>query len=396
MKRIGNCWDKFISDETILRAIQEGTKNKRNKREVQFLLYSKEAIAKDPTKEGMIDPAKAMEYGEHIKSLLESGEWEPKEPRYKRRFCTNRTANGGKWRDLYVPCLTDHIIAHMAMIATEEAFLRGMHPHCCGSVPKRGINYLRKTCERWFKSDKECRYYVKLDIRHFFDNIKAERLVLMLEKKIKCKRLLDIHRKIIRSGPVACPVGYYTSPWYSNLYLQDMDWFIDQQLYKERRGKRIKLVKHSIRYADDILLMGTSRNDLRKSVKAIERYLDGLGLRLKPTWEIKAIGVHDACEWKLKRGTYWCDIGGYRFCRNSTTIRPGIFISASRLARRMYKRGKYTYKQCQSMQARIGWAVHADSCSFFMHYIYPYVNFKAIRRVISDVDKERKRGRQSA
>ena len=415
MKRIGNVWPDVLDEEKALQALIEGTKYKRDDKNVKALMYSPEAVEKDPSLWHMIDEEKGLEYVRDIIPHLANHTWEHSAPGFQRRFCRNRTSNKGKWRDLYIPQLQDHIVAHMVMNASMEAFTRGMHPHCCGSVPGRGINHVVKTVSRWMQEDGQCRYFVKLDIRKFFDNIEKDILLQKLQEKIKDKDIIWAHRQIIESPSklderdmptgarspkkIATPVGYYTSPWYANLYLEKCDWYIEQQLYKERRGKRIKYVRHYLRYVDDMLLIGTSKRDLEKAVRKTKEHLMlTLGLQIKDTWEIKAIGRHELVDgkWQLKPGTYWCDIGGYKFCKDGVILRDGIFLETRRLAKKMSKQGYYTKKQCASLNSRIGWSRHCDSRNFIENEIKPYVDIKTTRRIISDVDKESKRRRAEA
>lgn len=378
MKRLGNIWSDVIDPVNGLVAVIDGTRFKRGQHQVRKLLNDDHTI----------NIGAAEKYVAPIIEKLENKTWRHGEPRHQRRFCRNKS-NGGKWRDLYIPTLEDHIVAHMLMQASMEAFTRGMYPHCCGSVPGRGINHILHCVKHWMINDKECRYFVKLDIRKFFDNIDKDILKRKLSEKIKDKDALWAFGQIIDSAPLACPVGYYTSPWFANLYLEKFDWFVVQQLYKERRGKRINYVRHYLRYMDDMLLIGTSKNDLYKSVRAIQNYLhDELGLEIKAEWEIKKIGKHELVDgkWQLKKDTYWCDIGGYKFCKDATILRDGIFLST----RRMAKGQKYTIHWCRSMNSRIGWAKHCNCQKFLDDYIRPYVNIKETRRIIADVDKKRK------
>lgn len=388
MKRIGNIWPKITTEDNGVTAVVEGTRFKRGKAEVERLLSD------DPDKWRRIDPDKAREYVKPICEKLRNKTWRHAPPKHRRQFCRNRASSKGKWRDLYIPTLEDHTIAHMLMQGCMEAFTRGMHPDCCGSVPGRGIKHVVRKVSHWFQDDLECRYFVKLDICKFFDNIDGEILKQKLARKIKDKDALWAWEQIIDSAPVACAVGYYTSPWLANLYLEDLDWFIAQQLYKERRGKRINYVRHQLRYVDDILLIGTSKTDLKKAVHAISDYLDtNYGLKIKPSWEIKKIGKHEVVDgkWKLVDGTYWCDIGGYKFSKDATILRDGIFLHTRRLAKKIYKQGYATEHQCRSLTSQIGWAMHCDSSRFFENDIRPYVNIKSSRRMISNVDKSRKR-----
>ena len=389
MKRIGNIWKNVLTPENSIFSIKEGTKHKRNQKKVQSLLYTGD----DKSRFRTIDEEKASAYSSALIEKLRNKTWAHRKPIYKRQFCRSHAVKGGKWRDIYIPSLDDHIIAHMVMNASKEVFTRGMHPHCCGSVPGRGIKHIYTYVSKWMKNDRQCRYFVKLDIRHFYDTIDKDILIQKLKRKIKDKDILWAFEQIINSAPVACPVGYYTSPWLSNLYLEEFDWFVEQQLYKERRGKRIKYVRHYLRYSDDILLIGTSKADLEKAVREIERYLsEKLKLQIKPTWEIKKIGKHETVNGKrrLVKNTYWCDIGGYKFCKDATAVRAGIFLKARRMARKILLKGYGTEKELRYINSIVGWARHADARRFIFDDIMPYVSIKRLRKEISYVDKKRK------
>ena len=131
---------------------------------------------------------------------------------------------------------------------------------------------------------------------------------------------------------------------------------------------------------------GEFAKHIEKSVKAIKEYLaENYDLQIKDDWEIKKIGKHEIVDgkWKLKAGTYMCDIGGYKFSKDSTTLRDNIFLETARLARKMNKQGYYTLHQCESINARIGWASHTDNIHFLKKYITSQIDIKKTRRMIS-------------
>ena len=302
MKRIGNIWKDALDEDNALQALIDGTKFKRQERGVRKLLYDDGAVKKDPSSWHMIDPEKGLEYVRPIIRKLQNGTWRHAPPKYRRQYCRNRASSKGKWRDLYIPTLQDHVVAHMVMRASMDAFTRGMHPHCCGSVPGRGVRHIVETVSYWMQEDRQCRYFVKLDIRKYFDNINGEILKQKLRRKIKDKDVLQVHDQIIDST---------------------------------------KLLEGKI-------------EDLR------------------------------------------CDIGGYKFCKDGTILRDGIFLETRRLARRMHKQGYYTKHQCASINSRIGWSRKCDSRKFIENEIKPYVDIKTTRRIISNVDKESKRRKLEA
>ena len=381
MKRLKHTFEAVCDIENGIQAVIEGTKFKRGNRETRKMLSDGEYHR--------IDREKAKEFVIPIIESLKNKTWRHGEPRHRRQFCRNHSKKKGKWRELYIPSLVDHTVGHMLVGANKEAFTKGMHPHCCGSVPGRGIKHVIKCMTYWMRHDKQCRYFVKIDIKKFFDNIDRDILKQKLADKIKDKDSLWAFYQIIDSAPVACPVGYYTSPWFANLYLQELDWFIAQHLYKERRGKRINFVRHFVRYTDDIVMLGASKSDLEKAIKAIKEFLANLHLEIKSSWEIKKIGKMGE-DGKLKEGTYWCDIAGYKFCKDCTILRDGIFLSFRRLARQIRKRG-YTPHRCRAIMSKTGWAKHADSEKLIENEIKPYINIKNVRRYIGHVDAELQR-----
>lgn len=393
MKRLGRLWTKICTVENGIDALIEGTKRKRCRKETQRFLYSPEDVARDPALYHQIDPEKARDYIErNILPRLLNNSWNPKEPYHKRIYSYSHTKKKGKWRELYIPAFDDHIIMHMIMRQSMPAFTRGMHPNCCGSVDGRGTKHIIKYVKKWVQKNPDAKYFVKLDIRHYFDTIDSDILMQKLREKIKDKYVLESFQKLINASPVACPLGFYSSPYFANLYLQDLDWFIEQELYKTRRVKRIKFVDDQLRYMDDILLIGSSKSDLEKAVKAIITFTSSqLHLTIKPNWEIKKIGSHVSIDgiWKMPKGEYWIDIGGYKFSKDAVVMRDGIFLVTARLAKKMHSSGFYTLHQCQSLNSRLGWASHCDSVYFNEEYIESYVDIPKTRRIIANVSKKR-------
>lgn len=150
MKRLGNIWQDVVDEENGLIAVIEGTRYKRKQHCVQKILNDDHTV----------NIGAARKFVAPIIEKLKNGSWEHGRPKFRRQFCRNKS-NGGKWRDLYIPSLEDHIVAHMLVQASKEAFMKGMYPHCCGSVPGRGQNHVLRCVRHWFRTDKQCRYFRK-------------------------------------------------------------------------------------------------------------------------------------------------------------------------------------------------------------------------------------------
>ena len=400
MKRIGNLYDYFLSRECAEEALWKGIEHKRKSKQVRKLWRDGTQYLPDDAVESgaaMLDPAKVEQLLTGILSDLRAGTWRHAPPMHQHRFCTSKSkGTAGKWRDLYCPTLRDHVVHHMAILASERVFTRGMYRFSCGNVIGRGTSDAVHAITRWCRNDMQWRYFVKLDIRHFFDSLTADQVMAALRKRIKDEQLLRIHEQILHSAPVAVPpvavpIGYYPSPWYANLVLEDMDHYITEQLYKVRRGKRIPWVWHYIRFVDDMLLMGSSKRDLRKAVAAIQAWLhDHLGLELKTSWEIREIARYE--NGRIVKGTGRIDFIGYSFDRTRTILRAGQYLSTRRLTHRMAKSYQRTHRldpgQCRTLISKCGSAAPADHATLY-RLIDREVPRSMAREVIANADKTR-------
>ncbi len=389
MKRVGNIYEIMKSKGTAVMAILEGTRNKHHLKEVRKRFLSEDLHS--------VDHEKIEKEAEKLAEKLDG--WEPAALTVKYFHMP-----GHKDRQLAVPTLTDHLFGWMLIIALKPVLMRGMYQYCIGSVPGRGIEYGRAAVERWVQHDREAEYFVKLDIRQYYRNVDTELLKEKFRKIVKDPQMLhyiDLHIDMtenavnIRGEPIqkiqGLPIGTYTAPWFANFYLQDLDHFIMEQLYKTRRGKRQNYVRHYLRNIDDMLLIGSSRRDLEKAVRSVIEYLGRIGLRVHEEWEIKRIGemTETEGEYRLKAGTYPVDILGYRFYRSETTVRSSIYLNTLRTARKIRKdleHGKIMLHDAESLVSRIGWFSHADSKEF-MRQIREIVPLKFVKGVIGYATK---------
>lgn len=110
---------------------------------------------------------------------------------------------------------------------------RGMHKACLE------VQQAMLHCKRIWKE-----YYIlKMDIRKYFENINKDILFKILLKKIKDKKLIWLIKEILYSnkGEKGLPIGNYTSQMFANIYLNEADQYIKNELH----------CKYSFRYMDD-------------------------------------------------------------------------------------------------------------------------------------------------
>lgn len=258
----------------------------------------------------------------------------------------------------------DQIVHWMMILVLEPVFMRGMCETNCGSVPGRGAHYGKKHIEKWYKLDrKNTKYCAKLDIRKFYPSSKAPAVMQELRHVIKCKRMLRLCETVLNSSD-GLPIGNYTSQWFANFLLQRLDHFIKEVLH----------IRYFVRYMDDMCLWASSKKLLHRAVKAIEKFLAGLGLVLKANWQV------------FPTATRAVDFLGFRFFREKTTLRKNLALRLRRRVKKTYKHtqktGRVRARDAAAVMSYCGWLKHAHCHGFFVKYVKPYVNFKKLKEAI--------------
>jgi hypothetical protein len=118
-------------------------------------------------------------------------------------------------------------------------------------------------------------FYLKMDVRKYFDSIVHDRVMALLARRIKDPQVLALFSDIVASYEATAgrglPLGNLTSQYLANLYLAGLDHWIKQDMQQ----------KHYLRYMDDMLILGdkTALIDLRDRCRDfLDRHL---GLCLK-------------------------------------------------------------------------------------------------------------------
>ena len=221
MKTEKNIYIKIIDKNNICKAILNASKGKKNRSNVKKILdniYFYVDVIYEQLKSKTYIPNKYEE------KIIQDGVRKKERIIYKPRF------------------FPDQIIHWALMQQIEDIIKRGMYEYCCGSVKNRGIlygvKYLKKILVRDRKNTKYC---LKLDIKKFYPSINQSILKRKFRKIIKDRDTLDLIDLIVDSAEQGVPIGNYTSQWFANFYLQDLDHYIKEQLK----------VPYYIRYMDD-------------------------------------------------------------------------------------------------------------------------------------------------
>lgn len=277
-----------------------------------------------------------------------------------------------KERVIIVPTLEELVVQHCICNALKPMFFKGMYEHSYASLPKRGAHKAKKVVEKWIQHDpKNTKYVLKMDIHHFFDSISHEVLKDMLCKYIRDDEMLRLLFEIIDVTETGLPLGFYTSQWLSNWYLQKLDHYIKEELH----------AVYYVRYMDDMVIFGPNKKVLHKMRRQIENYLsENLRLKLKKNWQVFLF------DWKGRGRDL--DFMGFRFYRNRTVLRRSIMYKASRKAAVIYKKKHPTVYDVRQMLSYFGWISCTDTYNMYEKWIKPFVCFRRMKRYVSKCDQD--------
>ena len=149
------------------------------------------------------------------------------------------------------------------LITDAYACRKGMGVHSC---IERAKVYTRRY-----------KWYLKLDVRKYFDSVDHNHLKELLCRLFKDARLMLLFERIIESYETSpgkgIPIGNLTSQYFANYYLSGLD-----HLVKEEMG-----IPGYVRYMDDVVLWSNSKENLRDANRKIVQFCaDFRKLSLKP------------------------------------------------------------------------------------------------------------------
>ena len=308
MKRIGNLYQKIYSLDNLRLADEKARKGKRNSYGVRFHDRNRE--------ENLLKLHHELKHKTFKTSPYEIFKiYEPKE------------------REIYrLPYYPDRILHHAVMNVLEPVWMSIFTADTYSCIKGRGIHTCAEKLKKQLRDDVQgTRYCLKLDIKKFYPSVDHDVLKSILARKIKDKDLLWLLGEVINSA-AGVPIGNYLSQYFANLYLAYFDHWIKEE----------KSVKYYYRYADDLVILAKTKEELHGLFLDIQQYLKiNLKLRVKGNYQVFPVE---------ERGI---DFVGYRFWHTHTLLRKRIKKNFAKAVAR--GEGKET------LVSYLGWAKHCNS-----------------------------------
>ena len=273
--------EDFINEHNIYRDILDASRGKRNKKSIVDVIGTEyEHIFMDQDN-------KLLKCIRNIQIMILTQSFETKihEP------VSIQSGVNKKNIKIIVPDFEDErILTHSLIRIILPILQKGMYKYTCACIPGRGIHYVRRHISRVISNDpKNTKYVLKMDIRKFFNSIPHRTLKKRLKEKIKDPVIRNLLFKIIDTTEQGLPLGFYTSQWLANFYLQPLDHYIKERILDDCGCNTKRTGRHGavyyFRYMDDMVIFGPNKRELHKMREKISEILDKeYGLTLKYDW----------------------------------------------------------------------------------------------------------------
>lgn len=255
--------------------------------------------------------------------------------------------SSGKIRRIGIQNIKQQLYDYIAVEGLKP-ILKRIGEYQYASIEGRGTTKGKEVIARWIRN-REMRYFVKLDVRKCFESISQGKLMEFLRRHVKNDRLLHLVEILIGSFEHGLSIGSYLSQHLCNLYMSILYHEIKENMYRIRKGrreiKRVNLVRRSLVYMDDVLLIGSRKRDLEKAAKLAVEKAAQMGLKIKPNFQVRKIDC--------------IDMLGFKIFRTHTEIRGRTFLRIRRAFRKAAKHmTRAIAKKCLSY---FGYLKHTNS-----------------------------------
>ncbi|MCP4701426.1 MAG: RNA-dependent DNA polymerase [Gammaproteobacteria bacterium] len=335
-KRLSHLWEQTVSFDNLLLAYRKARRGKRRKPAVAaFGLKLEWELLK-------------------LQEELQSGTYHPGDYRlftiYERK---PRLIAAAEFRERVV----HHALMNMIEPPLDKRFISDSY----ACRPGKGVHQAVARYQKWAG---RYLYVLKMDIRQYFPSIDHLLLKKKLARRIKDPKILELLCLIIDTAPaiqrdpvyfpgddlftplernIGLPIGNLTSQFFANLYLDDFDHYLKEQL---------RLPAY-LRYVDDLFVLDDDKQKLLAVREQVSERLAVERLRLHP------------CKAHIIPAWLGLDVLGYRVRARQRYLRND---NGHRFARRLrgfaaaYAAGTMTWEDFNpSVQSWIGHARHADT-----------------------------------
>lgn len=208
-------------------------------------------------------------------------------------------------RPLGIPTVRDRVVQGAVRNVLEPIFEREFAEHSYGFRPQRGCKGALRRVDQMLKQG--ATWVVDADLKSYFDTIPQEPLMERVKEKVADGRVLELLQAFLQQGVMdgleewtperGTPQGAVLSPLLANVYLNSLDWKMEEAGYE------------MVRYADDFVILCHSEAAARAALTQVKDWTAAAGLSLHAektrVIEATAPGGFDFLGYHFEGGHRW-------------------------------------------------------------------------------------------
>jgi RNA-directed DNA polymerase len=178
----------------------------------------------------------------------------------------------GKTRRLGIPTIKDRVVQGALKLVLEPIFEADFYGSSFGYRPKRTAHQaLDRVVHGLVRG---LTRVIDVDLKSYFDNIRHHLLLQKLAERVEDRGVLHLVKQIVKAnGKRGVPQGGVLSPLLANLYLNDLDRAMEEEMVKRRREMKWERVIYT-RYADDMVVLIDGHPRWQPPIEEIRKRLE--------------------------------------------------------------------------------------------------------------------------
>jgi RNA-directed DNA polymerase len=177
---------------------------------------------------------------------------------------------GGKTRQLSIPCIRDRVVQGALKLILEPIFEADFQPGSYGYRPKKSAHAAIQRVSGAIL--RRLTYVIDFDLRAYFDTVRHHLVLEKVARRVSDAEVLGLLKLLLKaSGKQGVPQGGVISPLLSNIYLNEVDKMLEKAKEVTREGPWMRV--EYARFADDLVILVNGHPRQAWLRKAVEKRL---------------------------------------------------------------------------------------------------------------------------